>query len=40
MNFIQITDLSFRYLGAEVDSLRNVNLTIEKGDFVAVVGGN
>ena len=40
MNFIQITDLSFRYPGAEVDSLRNVNLTIEKGDFVAVVGGN
>ena len=37
---IAVRDLSFRYPGAARDSLRNVNLTIERGDFVAVVGGN
>ena len=37
---IEIRDLTFRYPGAEVDSLRGVNLRIETGDFVAVVGGN
>lgn len=37
---IEVSDLSFRYPGAEADTLRNVNLTIERGDFVAVVGGN
>lgn len=37
---IQVTDLSFRYPGTDRDVLRNVNLTIEEGDFVAVVGGN
>ena len=37
---IETIDLSFRYPGAEAYTLRNVNLTIEQGDFVAVVGGN
>lgn len=37
---IEVSDLSFRYPGAEADTLRNVNLTIERGDFVAIVGGN
>ncbi|MDO5678014.1 MAG: ATP-binding cassette domain-containing protein [Propionibacteriaceae bacterium] len=37
---IEVSNLSFRYPGAEADTLRNVNLTIERGDFVAVVGGN
>lgn len=37
---IEVSDLSFRYPGAEADTLRNVNLTIERGDFLAVVGGN
>ncbi|WP_084101864.1 ABC transporter ATP-binding protein [Demequina sp. NBRC 110051] len=37
---IEIDRLSFRYPGAERDSLRNVCLTIEEGDFVAVIGGN
>ena len=37
---IEVSNLSFRYPGAEVDTLRNVNLTIERGDFVAIVGGN
>ena len=37
---IKVNNLSFRYPGAAEDTLRNVNLTIEPGDFVAVVGGN
>ena len=37
---IDITNLSFRYPGAAEDTLRNVNLHIDAGDFVAVVGGN
>jgi energy-coupling factor transport system ATP-binding protein len=35
-----VKDLSFRYPGTDRDTLRNVDLTIERGDFVAVVGGN
>ena len=37
---IVVKDLSFRYPGADRDTLRNVDLRIERGDFVAVVGGN
>ncbi|MGO1234686.1 MAG: ABC transporter ATP-binding protein [Microbacterium gubbeenense] len=37
---IEVRDLSFRYPGAARDTLRNVNLTIERGGFVAIVGGN
>ncbi len=37
---IEVTGLRFRYPGAAQDSLRDVDLTIEAGDFVAVVGGN
>jgi len=37
---IHLRDVSFRYPGASHDTLRNVNLSIERGDFVAVVGGN
>lgn len=37
---VEIRNLTFRYPGAEADSLRGVNLRIEPGDFVAVVGGN
>ncbi len=37
---IRVENLSFRYPGAVEDTLRNVNLTISRGDFVAVVGGN
>jgi len=37
---IEVRELSFRYPGAECDTLRNVDLTIERGDFVAIVGGN
>ncbi|WP_256829745.1 ABC transporter ATP-binding protein [Ornithinimicrobium faecis] len=37
---IEVRDLSFRYPGADHDTLHDLNLTIEQGDFVAVVGGN
>jgi len=37
---IELENVSFRYPGATRDTLRNVNLRIEEGDFVAVVGGN
>jgi energy-coupling factor transporter ATP-binding protein EcfA2 len=37
---IEVSDLGFRYPGAAAPSLHRVNLSIEKGDFVAVVGGN
>lgn len=37
---IALRDVSFRYPGADNDTLRNVNLTIDAGDFVTVVGGN
>lgn len=37
---IEVQELTFRYPGAEQDSLRGVDLRIEAGDFVAVVGGN
>ncbi|WP_188699922.1 ABC transporter ATP-binding protein [Microbacterium nanhaiense] len=37
---IEVRELSFRYPGAGRDTLRNVDLTIERGDFVAIVGGN
>ncbi|MFC7375004.1 MULTISPECIES: ABC transporter ATP-binding protein [unclassified Brachybacterium] len=37
---IRVKDLSFRYPGTDRDTLRNVDLTIARGDFVAVVGGN
>ncbi|WP_309134961.1 ABC transporter ATP-binding protein [Cellulomonas sp.] len=37
---VEAVDLSFRYPGADADTLRDVDLTIRRGDFVAVVGGN
>ncbi|GAA4674080.1 ABC transporter ATP-binding protein [Streptomyces chumphonensis] len=37
---VEVQDLVFRYPGAADDSLRGVDLTIEQGDFTAVVGGN
>lgn len=37
---IELVGVTFRYPGAEEDTLRGVDLRIERGDFVAVVGGN
>ncbi|MEV2276682.1 ATP-binding cassette domain-containing protein [Nocardiopsis sp. NPDC049922] len=37
---VEVRDLTFRYPGADRDTLRGVDLRIERGDFTAVVGGN
>ena len=41
--FIRIKDLSFSYkdsAGEEHKALQNINLNIEKGSFVAILGHN
>ncbi|MCS7109863.1 MAG: energy-coupling factor ABC transporter ATP-binding protein [Candidatus Caldarchaeum sp.] len=38
MTLVEIRGLSFRYAGSEKPALSNVNLDIERGDFVLVVG--
>ena len=40
MNILEIKDLTFTYPGAETPTLNRVNLDIEKGDFIAIVGNN
>lgn len=40
MNIIEIKDLTFTYPGAGKPTLNKINLQIEKGDFVAVIGNN
>ena len=40
MNTVEIEDLSFTYPGASQPTLLNVTFTIEKGDFLAIVGNN
>src|SRR5690625_6347261 len=37
---IKIERASFKYPGGEHPVLHDVSLTIEKGDFVAIIGGN
>ncbi|OMF27221.1 cobalt ABC transporter ATP-binding protein [Paenibacillus sp. FSL H8-0548] len=37
---IQLSDVTFRYPGAQVNSLNQVNLTINRGDFIAIAGSN
>lgn len=37
---IELRNVSYRYLGAESDTLHNINLTIEAGEHVGVVGLN
>lgn len=37
---IQLKNLCYRYLGAENDTLQNINLTIEPGEHIAIVGLN
>lgn len=38
MNSIEIKNLTFTYPGADTPTLKNVNIDIEEGDFVALVG--
>ncbi|MBA4417424.1 MAG: hypothetical protein C0392_05900 [Syntrophus sp. (in: bacteria)] len=37
---LEARDLSFEYPGSSVPSLRNINLTIHEGEFVAILGEN
>lgn len=37
---IEIKDLSFTYSGAEAPTLHNVNMTVRKGEKIAIVGHN
>ncbi|MEE1313783.1 MAG: energy-coupling factor transporter ATPase [Lachnospiraceae bacterium] len=37
---IRITDLTFTYPGAKSPALNHLNLHVEKGDFLAVIGNN
>lgn len=40
MSIIEIKDLTFTYPGASQPTLNHVELKIEKGDFIAIVGNN
>lgn len=35
---IEIQELTFKYSGAKTNALENISLTIEKGDFVGIIG--
>lgn len=37
---IQLDNVTFRYPGAQSDSLNQVSLTIQRGDFIAIAGSN
>ena len=39
MNIIEIKDLSFSYR-EDIDALKNVNLTIKKGEWISILGHN
>ena len=39
-SMIRIEDLTFTYPGAEKETLKNISLHVEKGDFLAVIGNN
>ena len=40
MNAIEIKNLTYCYPGAERPTLKNITVSIEKGDFLAIVGNN
>ncbi|MGN1157432.1 MAG: ABC transporter ATP-binding protein [Agathobacter sp.] len=40
MKILEIKDLTFKYPGAATPTLNHVDLNIEKGDFIAIVGNN
>lgn len=37
---IELKDVTFTYPGSETSVLKNVNLTIDPGEFTAIIGGN
>ncbi len=37
---IEVKDLSFRYEGAEEDALKHINMSLHKGERIALVGAN
>lgn len=37
---IEIKDLTFTYPGADKENLKGINLLIERGDFIAIIGNN
>ncbi|MBA4420937.1 MAG: energy-coupling factor ABC transporter ATP-binding protein [Anaerolinea sp.] len=39
-SIIEITDFSWRYINSEVHAVQNINLKIEEGKFVGVIGQN
>lgn len=40
MNIIEIENLTYSYPAAKSPILKNISLTVEDGDFLAVVGNN
>ncbi len=40
MNVIEIRDLTYTYPGASRPTLADLNLNVEKGDFLAIIGNN
>lgn len=40
MNAVEIQHLTYTYPGAEKPTLNNLSLTVEQGDFLAIVGNN
>ena len=37
---IEITDYSWKYLNTKEPAIKNINLTVEEGDFIGVIGPN
>lgn len=40
MAILEVKDLSFRYANQEEDTLQNINLKVEQGEWTAIVGHN
>ena len=39
-NLLKLSDVSFRYPGANLDSLKNISLEINSGDSIGIIGGS
>jgi energy-coupling factor transporter ATP-binding protein EcfA2 len=39
-SIIEIKDFSWRYISSDVNALQNINLTIEEGKFIGIIGQN